>query len=188
MEIMNLVVTGTVGAGKTTFIRSVSEIEVVDTDRRATDDVANMKQNTTVAMDFGTLQFGEEMALHIYGTPGQIRFDFMWEILIERAHAYILLIAAHRPSEFHHARRIMNFMNRQAQIPMIIGITHSDCEGAWTKDDIALALGYQDSVQQPPIVLVAANDGESVAMSLIALVEHYMQITAAAAAAVAVES
>ncbi|WP_366944876.1 ATP/GTP-binding protein [Chamaesiphon sp. GL140_3_metabinner_50] len=184
MEIMNLVVTGTVGAGKTTFIRSVSEIEVVDTDRRATDEVADMKQNTTVAMDFGTLQFGDEMALHIYGTPGQIRFDFMWEILIERAHAYILLIAAHRPSEFHHARRIMNFMNRKAQIPMIIGITHSDCEGAWTQDDIALALGYQDSTQQPPIVLVAANDGESVAISLIALVEHYMQMTAAAAVAV----
>jgi uncharacterized protein len=180
MEIMNLVVTGTVGAGKTTFIRSVSEIEVVDTDRKATDDVANLKQNTTVSMDFGTLQFGDEMALHIYGTPGQTRFDFMWEILIERAHAYVLLIAAHRPAEFHHARRIMNFMNRQAQIPMIIGLTHSDCEGAWSSEDIALALGYQEITQQPPIVLVDANDGESVAMSLVALVQHYMEITAKA--------
>jgi uncharacterized protein len=180
MEIMNLVVTGTVGAGKTTFIRSVSEIEVVDTDRKATDAVADMKQNTTVSMDFGTLQFGDEMALHIYGTPGQTRFDFMWEILIERAHAYVLLIAAHRPSEFHHARRIMNFMNRQAQIPMIIGLTHSDCEGAWGREDIALALGYQEITQQPPIVLVDANDGESVAMSLVALVQHYMEITARA--------
>ena len=184
MEIMNLVVTGTVGAGKTTFIRSVSEIEVVDTDRKATDDVANLKQNTTVSMDFGTLQFGDEMALHIYGTPGQTRFDFMWEILIERAHAYVLLIAAHRPSEFHHARRIMNFMNRQANIPMIIGLTHSDCDGAWSSEDIALALGYQEITQQPPIVLVDANDGESVAMSLVALVQHYMEITAQAAVVV----
>jgi uncharacterized protein len=179
MEIMNLVVTGTVGVGKTTFIRSVSEIEVVDTDRKATDEVANMKKNTTVSMDFGTLQFGDEMALHIYGTPGQIRFDFMWEILIERAHAYVLLIAAHRPSEFHHARRIMNFMNRRVQIPMIIGLTHSDCEGAWSSEDIALALGYQDI--KPPIVLVNAEDGESVAVSLITLVQHYMQLTAAEA-------
>jgi uncharacterized protein len=183
MEIMNLVVTGTVGAGKTTFIRSVSEIEAVDTDRKATDEVADMKQNTTVSMDFGTLKFGEEMALHIYGTPGQTRFDFMWEILIERAHAYVLLIAAHRPSEFHHARRIMNFMNRQAQIPMIIGITHSDCDGAWRSEDIALALGYQDPNQQPPIVLVNAEDNESVTMSLITLVQHYMEINAQAAVA-----
>jgi uncharacterized protein len=177
MEIMRLVVTGTVGAGKSTFIRSVSEIEVVDTDRKATDNVADMKQNTTVSMDFGTLQFGEDMALHIYGTPGQIRFDFMWEILIERAHAYVLLIAAHRPGEFHHARRIMNFMNQRSQIPMIIGITHGDCEGAWSNEDIALALGYQDNSQRPPIVSVNADEEESVIDALVALVEHYMATT-----------
>ena len=174
---MRLVVTGTVGAGKSTFIRSVSEIEVVDTDRKATDEVAGIKQNTTVSMDFGTLQFGEEMALHLYGTPGQVRFDFMWEILIERAHAYILLIAAHRPSEFHHARRIMNFMNQRSHIPMIIGITHSDCDGAWSNEDIALALGYQDSTNRPPIVSVNADEEESVIDALMTLVEHYMETT-----------
>mgnify|MGYP003465926123 FL=1 len=177
MEIMRLVVTGTVDAGKSTFIRSVSEIEVVDTDRKATDEVAGIKQNTTVSMDFGTLQFGEEMALHIYGTPGQVRFDFMWEILIERAHAYILLIAAHRPSEFHHARRIMNFMNQRSHIPMIIGITHGDCDGAWSNEDIALALGYQDSTNRPPVVSVNADEEESVIGALMALVEHYMETT-----------
>ncbi len=175
MEIMRLVVTGTVGAGKSTFIRSASEIEVVDTDRRATDEVSDMKQNTTVSMDFGTLQFGDEMALHIYGTPGQTRFDFMWEILIERAHAYVLLIAAHRPGEFHHARRIMNFMNQRAQIPMIIGITHGDCEGAWSNNDIALALGYQDDKNHPPIVSVNADDEESVVDALVTLVEYCME-------------
>jgi uncharacterized protein len=181
MEIMRLVVAGTVGAGKSTFIRSVSEIEVVDTDRRATDSVSALKQNTTVSMDFGTLQFADEMALHIYGTPGQVRFDFMWEILIERAHAYILLIAAHRPGEFHHARRIMNFMNQRSQIPMIIGITHGDCEGAWSNEDIALALGYQDNAQRPPIVSVNAEEEDSVIDALIHLVEHYMQTTSTVA-------
>jgi uncharacterized protein len=179
MEIMRLVVTGTVGAGKSTFIRSASEIEVVDTDRKATDEVSDMKQNTTVSMDFGTLQFGEDMALHIYGTPGQVRFDFMWEILIERAHAYVLLIAAHRPSEFHHARRIMNFMNQRARIPMIIGITHGDCEGAWSGEDIALALGYQDSSKRPPMVDVNADEEESVIDALITLVEYCLETNVA---------
>ena len=58
MEIMRLVVAGTVGAGKSTFIRTVSEIDVVDTDRRATDETAEIKHKTTVAMDFGRLTFG----------------------------------------------------------------------------------------------------------------------------------
>jgi signal recognition particle receptor subunit beta len=108
MEIMRLVITGPVGAGKSTFIRSVSEIQVVDTDRRATDETKDLKDKTTVAFDFGRLQFSPDMALHLYGTPGQSRFDFMWDILIHKAHAYMVLVPANRPSEFRYARRIIN--------------------------------------------------------------------------------
>jgi uncharacterized protein len=171
MEIMRLVVTGCVGAGKTTFIRSISEIDVVDTDRKATDGAADRKQKTTVAMDFGKLTFSPEMSLHIYGTPGQARFNFMWEMLISKADVYILLIAAHRPSELHHARRIMNFMNQCKPIPMLIGITHNDCPGAWTQENITLALGYGPDVPQPPIALVNANDRDSVAEAIVLLLE-----------------
>jgi uncharacterized protein len=141
MEIMRLVVTGPVGAGKSTFIRSVSEIEVVDTDRQATDETAALKPKTTVAFDFGRLQFGPEMALHLYGTPGQSRFDFMWDILIKQAHAYVLLVAAHRPAELRYARRIATFMNHRRQLPMIVGLTHMDSPNAWQMDNIAIALG-----------------------------------------------
>jgi signal recognition particle receptor subunit beta len=174
MEVMRLVVTGCVGAGKTTFIRSISEIEVVDTDRKATDEVADIKQGTTVSMDFGKLTFSPEMALHIYGTPGQARFNFMWDILISKAHAYVLLVAAHRPSEFHQARRILNFMNQRMTIPMIIGVTHNDCEGAWTPDNVALALGYLPDMVRPPIVQIDANEQESVAAAIMVLLEECM--------------
>jgi len=175
MEIMRLVVTGSVGAGKSTFIRSISEIEAVDTDRQATDETAQMKQRTTVAMDFGRLQFGPDMALHIYGTPGQARFDFMWDILIRKAHAYILLVAAHRPNEFRYARRILSFMNQRQQIPMMIGITHMDCPGAWEEENIAIALGYVNEKNQPPIVRVNATETASVALALIELVQYCLE-------------
>ncbi|HEY9646895.1 MAG TPA: ATP/GTP-binding protein, partial [Chroococcidiopsis sp.] len=85
----------------------MSEIEVVDTDCKATDETAMLKQKTTVAFDFGRLQFGADMALHLYGTPGQSRFDFMWDILIRQAHAYVLLVATHRPGELRYARQIV---------------------------------------------------------------------------------
>jgi uncharacterized protein len=174
MEVMRLVITGCVGAGKTTFIRSISEIEVVDTDRKATDEVADIKQSTTVSMDFGKLTFSPEMALHIYGTPGQARFNFMWDILISKAHAYVLLVAAHKPSEFHQARRILNFMNQRMTIPMIIGVTHNDCEGAWTPENVALALGYLPDMDRPPIVQIDANEQESVAAAIMVLLEQCM--------------
>lgn len=175
MEIMRLVVTGTVGAGKSTFIRTVSEIDVVDTDKVATDPSAEIKKRTTVAMDFGRLQFAPGMALHLYGTPGQSRFDFMWDILIRKAHAYVLLVAAHRPSDFRLARRILSFMHQRAKIPMLIGLTHIDCEGAWSVDNVAIALGFVDEKKRPPFVTLNANQKESVIKTLIVLVEHFVQ-------------
>lgn len=174
---MRLVVTGPVGAGKSSFIRSVSEIEVVDTDRKATDETVNLKPKTTVAFDFGRLQFGLDMALHLYGTPGQARFDFMWDILIRKAHAYILLVAAHRPSEFRYARRIMSFMNQRVKIPMIVGITHCDCKGAWQEENIAVALGLKEESTRPPIITLNANESASVAQAIITLVQHLRQKT-----------
>lgn len=172
---MRLVVTGPVGAGKSTFIRSVSEIEVVDTDRRATDETTLMKKRTTVAFDFGRLQFGPDMALHLYGTPGQARFDFMWDILIRKAHAYILLVAAHRPSEFRYARRILNFMDQRAKIPIVIGITHIDCADAWNEENVAIALGFKEGREAPPIVPVNCTEAPSVAKAIITLVQQLMQ-------------
>lgn len=172
---MRLVVTGPVGAGKSTFIRSVSEIEVVDTDRRATDETALLKKKTTVAFDFGRLQFGTDMALHLYGTPGQSRFDFMWEILIRKAHAYILLVAAHRPHEFRDARRILTFMKRRSPVPLIIGLTHSDCDGAWDEENVAIAVGYLNPAQRPPIVKVNATETASVAQAVLTLVQTSFQ-------------
>jgi uncharacterized protein len=173
MELMRLVVTGTVGAGKTTFIRTVSEISVVDTDRIATDHTALLKKNTTVAFDFGKVTFGSEMTLHLYGTPGQSRFDFMWDMLIRKAHAYILLVPAHRPEEFRQARQILGFMNQRVTVPLLIGVTHTDCEAAWSLEDVALSIWGADEL--PPIVAVNANDKASVTKALIALVEHYLE-------------
>lgn len=174
-----MVVTGPVGSGKSTFIRSVSQIEAVDTDRRATDETSLLKQKTTVAFDFGRLQFNPNMALHLYGTPGQERFNFIWDMLIGKAHAYILLVAAHRPGEFRYARQVISYMNQRAQIPMIIGLTHIDCSGAWSQENVVAALGYYDLNTQPPTVLINSTETSSVANALITLVQHYVQDSAA---------
>jgi hypothetical protein len=170
MELMRLVITGPVNAGKSTFIRAVSEIDVVDTDRRATDETKDLKDQTTVAMDFGKLRFSPEFAMHLYGTPGQERFDFMWDLLIRKAHAYILLVAANQPKQFRAARRIMNFMNQRAQIPMMVGITHTDCDEAWQMENLAIALGFSPQ-KQPPMQAVNPLDTSSVAETLLTLTQ-----------------
>lgn len=87
-----IIFTGPVGAGKTTAISAVSDIAVVGTEARASDDVALRKENTTVAMDYGILSLDGGKKVHLYGTPGQDRFDFMWEILAEGAIGFVILL------------------------------------------------------------------------------------------------
>ena len=172
MEILRIVIAGGVGAGKTTLIRTISEIEVVDTDRIATDELAQLKEKTSVALDFGRLTIGPKQSLHLYGTPGQSRFDFMWDILIEKAHAYILLVDAHRPENFRYGRKILNFMNQRVKIPCLVGLTHMDCPEAWETEDIALALGLVDESIRPPMITVNPTESASVKETLMALVQE----------------
>lgn len=166
MELIRLVITGTPGAGKTTFIRTVSDIGIVDTDRTATDATASLKSKTTVAFDFGRVTLGSRMDLHIYGTPGQSRFNFMWDILIRKANAYMLLVAAHRPQDFPQARQILEFMNERVQIPFVVGVTHMDHAVAYSPDQILHQLGLGDAQPRPPVIAVDATSKTSVNMSL----------------------
>lgn len=176
MEIFKIAVTGNVGAGKTTFIRTISEIKTVDTERRATDETASLKANTTVAFDFGRITLNPEQVLYLYGTPGQSRFDFMWDIVINQVETYVLLVAAHRPKDFRGARKILAFINQRVKMPMIIGLTHTDCENAWQKEDILLALGLESKKNCPPVVKVNADDPTSVAQCLVVLLEELMSV------------
>lgn len=178
MEVMRLVVTGPVGAGKSTFIRNISEIRVVDTERRTTDATAQMKRTTTVAFDFGRLKINPRMVLHMYGTPGQSRFDFMWDMLVCKAHAYIVLVPAHRPAMFRQSKLILNFMKQRSSAPMIIGLTHEDCQGAWDARDINIALGFSPRRAAPMMVGVDATDRRSVVQAVVALLRTYSRRTA----------
>ena len=172
MQLKKIVIAGTPGAGKTTFIRSISQIKTVSTERRATDKTSLLKSHTTVGMDFGKMNIYDDLVLHLYGTPGQSRFNFMWEVLITKADAYMLLVAANRPQEFQEVRQIMNFMNRLVTIPMIVGLTHIDSENALSPLQVATELGFDDPRKKPPFVTLNATSPQSIKKALIALLKH----------------
>ena len=76
------------------------------------------------------------------------------------------------------SRRLLKYMRQKTQSPVIIGLTHTDCEGAWQSDDIALSLGLVNSVNQPPMIDVNATQSHSVAQCLIVLVEQLLPANA----------
>lgn len=91
-----IIFTGTTGAGKTTAIAAVSEVPPVNTDVRNTDESV-AKAMTTAGMDYGELTLSGGDKLRLYGTPGQQRFDFMWQILGRGALGLVILVDNSRP-------------------------------------------------------------------------------------------
>jgi hypothetical protein len=168
MEIIRLVVAGAVGTGKSTFVRTIGEMGAISIDRIATDEVAFKKRSTTVAFDFSQIVLRPGLSLHVYGTPGQSRFNFMWDILIRKAHFYLLLIATHRPGDLSQTQEIMRFMSERSQVPMVIGLTHLDCPGALSRQKIAASLGFYEVNTQPLILNVNPRDRRSVLSTLTA--------------------
>lgn len=96
MKDIKIVFSGTPGAGKTTAIAAISDTPPVTTDVRNTD-AALGKSHTTVGLDFGQVDLGEGRALRLFGTPGQLRFEFMWRIVATDALGLVILIDNSRP-------------------------------------------------------------------------------------------
>ncbi|MEZ5593843.1 MAG: ATP/GTP-binding protein [Gammaproteobacteria bacterium] len=92
MAQLKFIFTGTPNVGKTTAISTISEFEPITTEVATTDNLAAVKSETTAAMDYGEVSLENGIKLRLYGTPGQKRFSFMWEILTEGALGLIILV------------------------------------------------------------------------------------------------
>ncbi|NOX43752.1 MAG: GTP-binding protein [Gammaproteobacteria bacterium] len=127
MSAYKIIFSGPVGAGKTTALGSISDIKPFKTEETATDETANRKEKTTVAMDYGMLKLDSGERIHLYGTPGQDRFDFMWEILTDRGIGLILLADNKRPDPMADLQFFLeafeDFIDKTA---VVIGITRMD--------------------------------------------------------------
>lgn len=94
---LKIIFTGTVGAGKTTAIRAISEQVRLSTEVPMSEGATDSKHHTTVGFDYGECALSDEHTLHLYGTPGQERFRFMWDILAHGAFGLIVLADHSRP-------------------------------------------------------------------------------------------
>ena len=149
-SVYKIVFAGPVGAGKTTAIQSLSDIEVVRTDALATDDVKLLKPTTTVAMDYGMMKLDNGGQVRLYGTPGQKRFDFMWEIVAENALGLVLMIKGSAEDPVADLRTyVAGFRDFIDKTSLVVGITHTDAGGGQTRQQVArelLALGLPPAV------------------------------------------
>lgn len=175
---VKILITGDVGAGKTEFIRTISEIDIISTDKRVTDEFKELKENTTVAMDFGRISVDEGLVLHLFGTPGQVRFDFMWEILSLGMLGYIILFDSSRPDTCWNTRRIIDFFEALEDVPYVVVANKQDVEGALDPEDVAYILAIDGT--GVPVLSCVATEKESVKNILLCLFQRIIKSSAAA--------
>ena len=174
MQTVKMVITGPFSAGKTEFIRSISEIDVVSTERGISEDTAEsrVKENTTVAMDFGRITVDDDLVLYLFGTPGQRRFDFMWEILAEGMLGFVVMVDSAKPETFREAKSILETFRAYAPTPYIVAANKQDHPDAWDPEDLRIALRIEEDVKLLPCV---ATDKESVKEALLELLYSILE-------------
>ncbi|MFC7309717.1 ATP/GTP-binding protein [Streptomyces monticola] len=172
---LKLLIAGGFGVGKTTLVESVSEIRPLRTEEHLTEasrpvdslhGVAT-KTTTTVAMDFGRITLRDNLALYLFGTPGQDRFWFVWDELTTGCLGAVVLADTRRLADSFPA--VDYFESRG--IPFIIAVNCFDGVRSHTPEAVARAL---DLAPDTPVLLCDVRDRESGKDVLISLVEHVL--------------
>jgi signal recognition particle receptor subunit beta len=158
-----IIFTGPVGAGKTTAIAAISDVPPIKTDALASDMAKNKKDSTTVAMDYGIMSVGGGEKIHLYGTPGQERFDFMWDILVTGGIGLVLLLDNTRVDPFQDMRFFLQSFRKFIDTTSVaIGVTQMDLNNRYTIDDYHTHL--KPFKLNPPVFSVDARDKRDVSM------------------------
>jgi uncharacterized protein len=167
MQPLKIVVTGAYSAGKTTFIRTISDIDIVSTEYEVTQEAERLlKKETTVALDFGTIAISDELSLYLFGTPGQERFDFMWEVLSVGCLGYVVMVDSTRPGHFAETLRLMASFAELTDVPYVVAANKQDDEAALPLGYVRRRLGVPYEV---PVLPCVASDRESVKEVLLTL-------------------
>ena len=142
-RVLKILITGSYGSGKTTLVKTLSQIAPILTEKkisRQEDIIEKDKTTTTVAMDMGKIKISDDLHIHIFATPGQERFDFMFDILSKGILGAIVLVDATSPISVEVAKKLYRKIKEKFDIPIVFGVTKLDRKNAFNFEEIKFLL------------------------------------------------
>lgn len=170
MSSYKIIVTGPFNSGKTQFIKTISDIEVVSTERKITTEDRGIKAETTVAMDYGRAKLDDD-TLYLYGTPGQTRFSFMWEILSAEMNAFIVLVDSTDKPSFPEAAELIQQFSSFVNVPYIVVSNKTDMPGAAHLNDVRRGTKAGSNVTVMPCVSTQKTSVRQVLRQMVELLK-----------------
>ncbi|WP_030840004.1 GTP-binding protein [Streptomyces hygroscopicus] len=178
---LKIVIVGGFGVGKTTMVKSVSEIRPLSTEETMTqagvgiDDASLVrdKTTTTVAFDFGRISLDEQMVLYLFGAPGQERFWFLWDRLFAGTLGAVVLVDTNRLADSWYALDRLEHHGT----PFIVA-RNNFTEPRHSLEDVREALDLSPDV---PMIDCDARKRDSSKAVLVALARHLYSLSTDAA-------
>ena len=169
---VKMVIAGGFGVGKTTAVGAISEIVPLTTVAALSEVAAGVddlthtpqKSTTTVAMDFGCITIDPTLKLYLFGTPGQERFGFMWDDLVEGAVGALVIVDTRRLDDCFAA---VDYFEHKG-IPFAVAVNAFDGRVEHTLDEVRWALDVSEGV---PVVVFDARETGSVRDALLVVME-----------------
>lgn len=168
MSVYKVIVTGPFNSGKTEFIKTISDIPVVTTEKSITTEDRGIKAETTVAMDFGRTNINSD-TLHLFGTPGQTRFNFMWEILASEMNGFIVLVDATDQPSFPEAAELIEQFSDFVNVPYLVVSNKTDLDGAASLAAVRRGAKIDNDVTVMPCVATQKTSVRQVLLQMIDL-------------------
>ena len=171
-HVFKLLVTGPFAAGKTSLIQAISQTPVVETDVDTSGGEAEVKDRTTVAMDFGTYAIDDgDVRLLMFGTPGQRRFWFMTDIMKGDVDAVVFVVDAEAEHTHSEAGAAMRALLADIRVPVVVAVNRCDDPAEATV--LARQLGALASEASVPCQLIETDSAREVTIeALLAVLDR----------------